>query len=277
MPKIGILCDRDEEKEALRNRIEILAAREGFDCSVYCLDGPGGMGQDPMKPESSGAAGTGQGIMEPGNRGQGSAGAEGLGQECREPELCISDFSCMVLCHRVRNTAFAWAEKLWRQEPSLPIIYVAHRAEDIFAALGMPFFHTVRYFELEQDLKAALHKQRRMKGPEPGRIGFTRNGQMMLIPSREILYLESEHHEIRLHLGEAVFQVKETLAQCEERLRGRGFVRTDRSYLVNMYHMRSLEREHVLLDNGERLYVSRRRYPEVKLAFENYIRHLDFI
>ena len=275
MPKIGILCDRDEEKEALRNRIEILAAREGFDCSVYCLDGPGGMGQDPMKPESSGAAGTGQGIMEPGNRGQGSAGAEGLGQECREPELCISDFSCMVLCHRVRNTAFAWAEKLWRQEPSLPIIYVAHRAEDIFAALGMPFFHTVRYFELEQDLKAAL--QRRMKGPEPGRIGFTRNGQMMLIPSREILYLESEHHEIRLHLGEAVFQVKETLAQCEERLRGRGFVRTDRSYLVNMYHMRSLERENVLLDNGERLYVSRRRYPEVKLAFENYIRHLDFI
>ena len=292
MPRIGILCGRSGEREAIRYSIEILAAREGFDCSVYCLDGPGGMGQDPMKPESSGAAGTGQGIMEPessgaagtgqgimepGNRGQGSAGAEGLGQECREPELCISDFSCMVLCHRVRNTAFAWAEKLWRQEPSLPIIYVAHRAEDIFAALGMPFFHTVRYFELEQDLKAALHKQRRMKGPEPGRIGFTRNGQMMLIPSREILYLESEHHEIRLHLGEAVFQVKETLAQCEERLRGRGFVRTDRSYLVNMYHMRSLERENVLLDNGERLYVSRRRYPEVKLAFENYIRHLDFI
>ena len=60
-------------------------------------------------------------------------------------------------------------------------------------------------------------------------------------------------------------------------MRGRGFVRTDRSFLVNMYHIRCLERENLLLGNGERLYVSRRRYPEVKLAFENYIRHLDFI
>ena len=44
-----------------------------------------------------------------------------------------------------------------------------------------------------------------------------------------------------------------------------------------MYHIRCLEKENVLLDNGERLYVSRRRYPEVKLTFENYIRHLDFM
>ena len=44
-----------------------------------------------------------------------------------------------------------------------------------------------------------------------------------------------------------------------------------------MYHIRCLEKSNVLLDNGERLYISRQRYPEVKFQFENYIRHLDFI
>ena len=68
-----------------------------------------------------------------------------------------------------------------------------------------------------------------------------------------------------------------TKRECEEKLKGMGFVRTYRSFLVNMYHIRCLEKENVLLDNGERLYVSRRRYPEVKLTFENYIRHLDFM
>ncbi len=278
MPRIGILCGRSGEREAIRYSIEILAAREGFDCSVYCLD--------------SGTGGGESGCAEPGNSRQacgkpGSSGRDGGrqcsgGQEsgirsCAGQESHIGELSCVVLCHENRDTAFAWAEKLWYQEPSLPIVYVAQRAEDIFAALGMPFFHTVRYFELEQDLKAALRKLGRIRSSASGRVGFTRNGQLMLIPFREVLYLESEHHEIRLHLGEEICLVKESLAQCEEKLRGRGFVRTDRSFLVNMYHIRCLERENLLLGNGERLYVSRRRYPEVKLAFENYIRHLDFI
>lgn len=268
MPRIGILCGRNEEREVIRCSIEIIAAREDIDCSVCCLNG--------------GAGSVGDGCAETEKTGQRGemperSGAEDRRQRCGGEEICVRGLSCVVLCHEKRDTAFAWAEKLWQQEPSLPIVYAARRAEDIFAALGMPFFHTVRYFELEQDLKAALRKLGRIRASASGRISFTGNGQMMLIPVREILYLESEHHEIRLHLGKEVFLVKETLAQCEEKLRGRGFVRTDRSYLANMYHIRCLEREHALLDNGERLYVSRRRYPEVKLAFENYIRHLDFI
>lgn len=233
MPRIGILCDRDEEMRTIRYIMELSAAREGIDCSVCCID--------------------------------------------TEQGCCGGDLSCVVLSCENTDTAFGYARRLWRQEPSLHIIFVAHKAEDIFEALGMPFFHTVRYLELEQDLKAALRKLGRIRISAPGRVSFIGNGQTMLIPCREIFYLDSEHHEIRLHLGEGVLLVKETLSQCEVKLRGRGFVRTDRSFLVNMYHIRCLERENLLLDNGEHLYVSRRRYPEVKLAFENYIRHLDFI
>ena len=187
------------------------------------------------------------------------------------------DVTCIILAWEDRNRAFHYAEKIWNKEQSISIIYVAYKVEDIIAALGMPFFHIVRLFGLEQDMKAAFRKMGRVCLSVTDRIRFTQNGQLMLIPSREILYLESEGHEIRLHLVAEMVMVKENLSQCEERLKGRGFVRIYTSFLVNMYHIRCLEKENVLLDNGECLYVSRRKYPEVKLIFENYIRHLEFI
>lgn len=233
MPRIGILCDRDEDRERMKHTIKMLTVRDGFDCSVCSFD--------------------------------------------QEEAVEWEDITCIILAWKDRNRAFRFAEKIWNREQSVFILYVAYQVEDIIAALGMPFFHIVRLFGLEQDLEAAFRKMGRVRLSAADRIRFTQNGQIMFIPSREILYLESEGHEIRLHLGTGMIMVRENLSQCEERLKGRGFVRIYTSFLVNMYHIRCLEKEHVLLDNGECLFVSRRKYPEVKLMFENYIRHLDFI
>lgn len=271
MPRIGIVCDRDQEREAIKQVVELLTAGEGLDCSVCSIsikgmevsveDGDISKKNNCILVKSEILSSEGQ-VLEQGIPRQGAP--------CKK-------LSCVILAWEDRDAAFGHAELLWQQEPSLLIIYVAHGVEDIFAALRMPFFHTVRIFELEQDLKAAFRKMSRLKPASRNKIAFHRNGKVILVPRKEIYYLESEHHDIRLHAGREIFAVGETLSQCEEKLRGMGFVRTYRSFLVNMYHIRCLEKENVLLDNGERIYVSRRRYPEVKLTFENYIRHLDFI
>ena len=88
MPRIGILCDRDEEMRTIRYIMELSAAREGIDCSVCCID--------------------------------------------TEQGCCGGDLSCVVLSCENTDTAFGYARRLWRQEPSLHIIFVAHKAEDIF-------------------------------------------------------------------------------------------------------------------------------------------------
>lgn len=257
MPTIGVICDRDDEKGKIIHTIEMLAARNGFDCTV-------------CSPEPKAAAEEKMDI--PGKKGiSGQRAASG------QADILWNDITCVILDREDRDNAFRCAEILWNRAQSLLIIYVAHNVEDIVAALGMPFFHIVRRFGLEQDLEAAFRKLDKVRLSAADKVSFTQNGQSMLIPSREILYLESEHHEIRLHLTTEVLAIRENLSQCEERLKNKGFVRIYRSFLVNMYHIRLLEKENALLDNGERLYVSRRRYPEVKLVFENYIRHLDFI
>lgn len=233
MPRIGIICDRDKEREDIIHAIRMLTARKGVECSICSI---------------------------------------------RQEEIAEwKNITCVILAREDRDSAFRYAEKLWNRQQSILVIYVAYKVEDIIAALGLPFFHIVRSFGLEQDLEAAFHKLERVRVSGADRIKFTQNGQLMLIPSREILYLESDGHEICLHSEKGTFMVKENLSQWEERLKGRGFVRIYTSFLVNMYHIRCLEKKEVLLDNGERLYVSRRKYPEVKLLFESYIRHLDFM
>lgn len=242
MPEIGILCSQSEEERTIMRTVELLALREGSDYSVRVV------------------------------------------QEDKREEW--KELFCVILSWEERRRAFELAEMLWEEVPGLLIIYVARGTEDIFAALGMPFFHTARSYDLEQDLRAAFRKLGRLKIPLREKLGFTFSGRMLLVPRRDILYLESEHHDIHLHVlkaygtdfcGKEVLPVAETLSQCEGKLRGMGFARIHKSFLVNMYHIRCLEKETLLLDNGERLYISRRRYPEVKLQFENYIRHLDFL
>ena len=99
--------------------VEMLAAKEGFDCIIYALG--------------------------------------------READGGCGDTACVILALEDREAAFRCAEKLWRGEPALLIIYAAERVEDIIAALTMPFFHIVRLFGFEQDLEAAFQKMGKMR------------------------------------------------------------------------------------------------------------------
>ena len=46
MPGIGILCDQDRKREEMIQIVEMLAAKEGFDCIIYALgrEADGGCG-----------------------------------------------------------------------------------------------------------------------------------------------------------------------------------------------------------------------------------------
>lgn len=194
------------------------------------------------------------------------------------------DFHYLILSQEDREKAFDLAEMLWQQEPSISIIYMAKTADDVFAALQIPFFHIAREFNLEQDLRTALKKINRLKQPLPEKVSFLYNNSRVILRRKNILYLESQHHEILIHVkvndeaqGKEIVTVTDSLSSCEEKLKGMGFVRIHKSLLVNMYHIYRLDKESVLLDNKEQLYISRYRHAEVKQQMERYIRKLEFM
>ena len=62
-----------------------------------------------------------------------------------------------------------------------------------------------------------------------------------------------------------VFRYK--LADFEEILADRGFLQPHRSYLVNYRYIFSIQKDHLLLDNHEKIPLSRKRVDMIKQQF----------
>ena len=197
--------------------------------------------------------------------------------ELEEEVMAGDEMFYLILAGEKPEKAFAATERLWEESPSLSIILVVSEAEYVFSALSYPFFHLVRRYALEQDLGAAFQKMERSRPPVTRWHTFLCRNELVRVRQKDILYLESDRHEIRIHCREEIICTTEPLSRCEERLKAGGFARIHKSFLVSLYHVNRMDRDSVTLDNGEKLYISRYRYPEVKLQFEGYIRHLDFL
>ncbi len=88
-----------------------------------------------------------------------------------------------------------------------------------------------------------------------------------------IIYIESQGHKcIFLYLEKEMTtcQIYEKLDKIEEMLSGYGFLRTHKSFLVNMKRVRKVSNYLVTLDSGEELPVPRLRFHKVKEAFVAY-------
>ena len=268
MPVIGVLCSDSGRQEEAEQTLKLLTVRNGMDCTVCILE------EDFWERESGSAGKSGPACEDRTERKRCPA-EEFLRQMYREPGG--SDLLFLLLAWENRDVSLDLANRFWSFLPALPIVYLAQDMEDVSLALRCPFFHIVRSFAMEQDLQAALWKSERLRRTGFHRVAFLQGEERLVLPKKEILYLDSDRHEIRVHTKKSVYRISETLSVCEEKLKRAGFVRIHKSFLVNMYHIYHLGRDSLVLSNEERLYISRYRYPEVKLQFEDYIRHLDFM
>lgn len=86
----------------------------------------------------------------------------------------------------------------------------------------------------------------------------------------DILYLESEKHTVHIHMlcgNFDQYSCYSSLQSFEKKLHPLGFLRIQKSYLVNMRHIKKLQCSEVILENGLTLPVSGKNYSEIKRAY----------
>lgn len=98
---------------------------------------------------------------------------------------------------------------------------------------------------------------------------FMVNGEAFRVDAGEILYAEALAHFCRISTLKGQFEVRQNFSELEKEL-GEGFIRTHRSYLVQIACIRRISRTEVILDNWEKVPLSRSNYQTVNQAF---IRH----
>ncbi len=88
---------------------------------------------------------------------------------------------------------------------------------------------------------------------------------------KEIMYAEAFDHILILHTLNGKLEYRERLNKFEKQT-DRTFFRTHRSYLINLRYLEKYSSCEVIMDNGDRVLLSKKRYAELVKAYMNYIR-----
>lgn len=78
----------------------------------------------------------------------------------------------------------------------------------------------------------------------------------------EIYYFEIKGRIIDIHGTDGIFAYYEQIGVLEKSLQKKGFFRCHKSYLINLRYVNVYNRQEVILDNGERIVIAKRRYEE---------------
>lgn len=93
--------------------------------------------------------------------------------------------------------------------------------------------------------------------------------KMICIPYQEILYLESDLRYLIIHKENGTDKVIMKLSEIMARL-PEYFIRCHQSYVVNINRIVKFERNGIVIEDGRRIAVSRKRYQETKRAVEKF-------
>lgn len=73
---------------------------------------------------------------------------------------------------------------------------------------------------------------------------------------RDVCFIEVQQHSVLIHVGKKVVRARRGIAELEREIESPNFFRCHRSYLVNLAHVRGIEKNDLLMDNGQRVPVS---------------------
>lgn len=123
--------------------------------------------------------------------------------------------------------------------------------------------------KLEQCLLQTIEKLQ----AEQETIQINISGEILTIPLADILYIESQGHLAVIHVLKQgnptikTYRFYSSLSKLEQQLSSQGFLRIQKSYLVNMRRIKKYQCTAAILDNGTTLKVSEKNYAEQKKQY----------
>lgn len=91
------------------------------------------------------------------------------------------------------------------------------------------------------------------------------------LKASDIVLVESSAHKSIIRLPDQSYQIYEKLETLEEKLKGFGFLRAHKSFIVNMGHIRSINSYVMTLDDGRQIPVPKARYKQVRQKYALFV------
>ncbi len=97
------------------------------------------------------------------------------------------------------------------------------------------------------------------------------NEETKIISITDIIYIEAGDKASGIRTSDGFYKCKNIISELEKTLNPLDFYSPHRSYIVNMSYIKEYTKKEIVLLNKERIKISRLKYSNFKLAFQNFI------
>lgn len=167
------------------------------------------------------------------------------------------------------------AEIIRKDYPNVIIAIVTNRDDLVFSTFQYDVSAFIRKKYFNEEIDSVIERiYNKVKNKASKYILKTEKGEL-LFHSDDIVYIESENHNIYLHekSGNKI-KIFYTLEKLNEIVSSEVFIRCHSGIIVNFNYIYSINKENISLTNNTFVPLSRNRKKEVKQGFQRYMRDL---
>ena len=153
------------------------------------------------------------------------------------------------------------------------LVFISSSREYVFDAYDVEAFQYLLKPIEEKKLRNVL--QRAVLKTEQGCQEFlivSKERQKQKLFLDDIYYFEIKGRRVEVHGTDGIFTYYEQIGILENHLQKKGFFRCHKSYLINLKYVSVYNRQEVILDNGEKIVIAKRRYEEFCREILDYMR-----
>lgn len=155
------------------------------------------------------------------------------------------------------------------------LIFVTNREDLVFDAFQYNAIAFIRKKRLKEELSDAVRRAYNLVATKLTVHLFKTEFGDIRFQLNEILYFSSHGHNVWLHhMDGKAYRIFYTLEQIENLISNDSFIKCHSGVLANCGFIYSIDKENVILTNGEAVALSRHRRKDVKEALQKYLRSL---
>ncbi|MGN0402225.1 MAG: LytR/AlgR family response regulator transcription factor [Acetatifactor sp.] len=162
------------------------------------------------------------------------------------------------------------AKKIRLEDKYIPIMFITGYDEYIHYGYDVSALHYLIKPVNKVRLFQALDKLAE-RGEEAKNLILNSVNGVRRIQESNVLYVEAAGHGSVIHTVDEVISLKESLGEIEKRVTFKGeIIKCHRAYLVNLRFVSAIQNTNLMLDNSEKLPVSRSQMKYVQQEFLRY-------
>ncbi len=183
------------------------------------------------------------------------------------------DYDLLILDIEMKEmNGLELAKRIRREDKDIPILFVTGYDEYMQYGYDVAAIHyLIKPLNKEKFCLVLDSLNKREESNSKILVTSSEGNRCFLIS--EIMYAEARSHQCVLHLREEEILLKESFGCLEKRIMDKAeFIKTHRAYIVNMKYVSMILKTDVLLDNREKVPLSRNTVKHVQESFLNFYR-----